>query len=149
VMSAFDHTGSLKVHHGGTFNANPVTVTAGLETMRQLTPEAYERLNGLGDYIRDRLRRMFHDRGLPAQVCGKGSVFLAHLTGEELIDYRSLRGFSRTNPVYGDLCHQMLNRGIIVSPRGVFGCLSTPMTEAELDAFAEALDRSLAQLALR
>jgi hypothetical protein len=43
----------------------------------------------------------------------------------------------------------MLNLGIIVLPRGVFGCLSTPMTEAELDAFAEALDRSLAQLALR
>ena len=149
VMSVFDHTGSLKVHHGGTFNANPVTVTAGLETMRQMTPAAYERLNGLGDYIRDRLRRMFRDRGLPAQVCGLGSLFLAHLTGEELIDFRSLRGFSRTNPVYGDLCHQMLRRGMIVSPRGVFGCLSTPMTEIELDAFVEALDQSLAQLALR
>jgi len=149
MMSVFDHTGSLKVHHGGTFNANPVTVTAGLATMQQMTPEAYERLNGLGDYIRDRLRRMFRDRGLPAQVCGKGSLFLAHLTAEELIDFRSLRGFSRTNPVYGELCHQMLQRGIVVSPRGVFGCLSTPMTEAELDEFVEALDRSLSELALR
>jgi glutamate-1-semialdehyde 2,1-aminomutase len=149
VMSVFDHTGSLKVHHGGTFNANPVTVTAGLETMKQMTPEAYDRLNGLGEYVRDRLRRMFRDRGLPAQVCGKGSLFLAHLTGEELVDFRSLRGFSRTNPVYGELCHQMLQRGIIVSPRGIFGCLSTPMGEAELDAFVEALDRSLAELSLR
>jgi glutamate-1-semialdehyde 2,1-aminomutase len=149
VMSVFDHTGSLSVHHGGTFNANPVTVTAGLETMKQMTPDAYERLNNLGDYIRDRLRRMFHDRGLPAQVCGKGSLFVAHLTGEELIDYRSLRGFSRTNPVYGDLCHQMLQRGMIVSPRGLFGCLSTPMTEAELDAYVEALEDSLEALNFR
>ena len=149
VMSVFDHTGSLKVHHGGTFNANPVTVTAGLETMQQMTPEAYDRLNGLGEYVRDRLRRMFRDRGLAAQVCGKGSLFLAHLTGEELVDFRSLRGFSRTNPVYGELCHQMLQRGIIVSPRGIFGCLSTPMGEAKLDAFVEALDRSLAELSLR
>jgi glutamate-1-semialdehyde 2,1-aminomutase len=146
VMSVFDHTSSLKVHHGGTFNANPVTVTAGLETMKQMTVEAYERLNRLGDYIRDRLRRMFRDRGLPAQVCGKGSLFLAHLTGEELIDFRSLHGFSRTSPVYGDLCHQMLQRGIIVSPRGVFGCLSTPMTEAELDLFVAALNSSLEEL---
>ncbi|HXA67723.1 MAG TPA: aminotransferase class III-fold pyridoxal phosphate-dependent enzyme, partial [Bryobacteraceae bacterium] len=136
-------------HHGGTFNANPVTITAGLETMQQMTPEAYERLNSLGDYIRDRLRRMFRDRGLPAEVCGKGSLFLAHLTGEELIDYRSLRGFSRTNPVYGELCHQMLQRGIMVSPCGVFGCLSTPMTEAELDAFVDALNNSLEALAFR
>ena len=55
LMSVFDHTGSLKVHHGGTFNANPVTVTAGLETMRQMTPDAFDRLNRLGGYVRDRL----------------------------------------------------------------------------------------------
>src|SRR5579864_1120920 len=149
VMSVFDHTGSLRVHHGGTFNANPVTVTAGLETMKQMTPQAFERLNGRGEYIRDRLRRMFHDRHLPAQVCGQGSLFLAHLNGEELIDFRSLRGFSRTSPVYGDLCHQMLRRGMIISPRGLFGCLSTPMTECELDAFVEALNSSLVELDLR
>ena len=149
AMSVFDHTGRLKVHHGGTFNANPVTVTAGLETMKQMTREAYERLNRLGNYIRDRLRRMFRDRGLPAQVCGKGSLFVAHLTGNDLVDFRSLRGFSRNNPVYGDLCHQMLQRGIIVSPRGVFGCLSTPMTEIELDAFVEALSSSLEALDFR
>src|SRR5438046_9671964 len=41
VMSVFDHTRNCKVHHGGTFNANPVTMTAGLETMKQMTPEAY------------------------------------------------------------------------------------------------------------
>ena len=143
VMSVFDHTGSLKVHHGGTFNANPVTVIAGLETMKQMTPDAFDRLNRLGDYIRERLARMFRDRGMAAQVCGRGSLFLAHLTGEELVDFRSLRGFSRTNPVYGDLCHQMLQRGMIISPRGTFGCLSTPMTESELDAFVDALDDSL------
>lgn len=143
VMSVFDHTGGLKVHHGGTFNANPVTITAGLATLRQMTPEAYDRLDRLGDYVRERLARMFRDRGLPARVCGRGSLFLAHLTGEELIDFRSLRGFSRNNPVYGELCHAMLERGFIISPRGIFGCLSTPMTEAELDAFVTALDDSI------
>ena len=146
-MSVFDHTGALKVHHGGTFNANPVTIVAGLETMRQMTPEAFDRLNGLGEYVRDRLRRLFRDTGRPAQVCGAGSMFLAHLTDEELIDFRSLRGFSRTSPVYGDLCHKMLEYGFILSPRGIFGCLSTPMGEAELDGFVEALGRAFRDLA--
>ena len=149
VMSVFDHTGSLKVHHGGTFNANPVTITAGLETMRQMTSEAFDRLNNLGAYIRDRLSRMFRDRGLAAQVCGRGSMFVAHLNGGELVDYRSLRGFSRTSPAYGELCHQMLERGMIISPRGIFGCLSTPMQEAELDAFVDALDESIRHLGIR
>jgi glutamate-1-semialdehyde 2,1-aminomutase len=143
VMSVFDHTGKLKVHHGGTFNANPVTITAGLETMRQMTPQAFDRLNGLGEYVRDRLRRLFYDARRPAQVCGSGSMFVAHLSSDDLVDYRSLSGFSRTNPIYGDLCHRMLEYGFILSPRGIFGCLSTPMTEAELDAFAAALGCAL------
>ena len=146
MMSVFDHTGALKVHHGGTFNANPVTIVAGLETMRQMTPEAFDRLNHLGEFVRDRLRRLFRDTGRSAQVCGAGSMFLAHLTAEELIDFRSLRGFSRTNPIYGDLCHKMVEYGFILSPRGIFGCLSTPMSEAELDGFVEALGRALSEL---
>jgi glutamate-1-semialdehyde 2,1-aminomutase len=143
VMSVFDHPGALKVHHGGTFNANPVTIAAGLETMRQMTPEAFDRLNHLGEYVRDGLRRLFRDTRQAAQVCGAGSVFVAHLTAEELIDFRSLHGFSRTDPIYGGLCHKMLEYGFVLSPRGIFGCLSTPMSEAELDGFVEALGRAL------
>ncbi len=146
VMSVFDHTGALKVHHGGTFNANPVTIVAGLETMRHMTPEAFDRLNHLGEYVRDRLRRLFSDSGRPAQVLGAGSMFLAHLTDAELIDFRSLRGFSRTNPIYGELCHKLLEYGFILSPRGIFGCLSTPMSEAELDGLVDALGRALGEL---
>jgi glutamate-1-semialdehyde 2,1-aminomutase len=146
VMSVFDHTAALKVHHGGTFNANPVTLVAGLETMRHMTTEAFDRLNGLGEYVRDRLRRLFHDSGRPAQVCGAASMFVAHLTEAELLDFRSLRGFSRTNPIYGDLCHRLLEYGFILSPRGIFGCLSTPMGEAELDGLVEALGRALNEL---
>jgi glutamate-1-semialdehyde 2,1-aminomutase len=143
VMSVFDHTGDIKVHHGGTFNANPVTMTAGLETMRQMTPAAYERLEAMGNYIRQQLARMLHDRRTPAQICGRGSLFLAHLTGQELIDFRALSGYSRSKPIYQDLNHEMLANGIVTSPRGIFGCISTPMAEAELDAFVEALHRSL------
>jgi glutamate-1-semialdehyde 2,1-aminomutase len=146
IMSVFDHTAALKVHHGGTFNANPVTLVAGLETMRQMTPEAFDRLNRLGEYVRDQLRRLFRDLQQPGQVCGSGSMFLAHLTADELIDFRSLHGFSRTNPIYGDLCHQMLAYGFILSPRGIFGCLSTPMTEAELGGLVDALGRALRNL---
>jgi glutamate-1-semialdehyde 2,1-aminomutase len=146
VMAVFDHTAGFRVRHDGTFNANPVTIAAGLETMRLMTPEAYDRLDGLGEYVRDRLRGLFRDTGRPAQVCGAKSMFLAHLTADELVDFRSLRGFSRTNPVYGGLCHKMLEYGFILSPRGIFGCLSTPMTEAELDGFVESLGRALTEL---
>ncbi|MBK8314553.1 MAG: hypothetical protein IPL01_11270 [Acidobacteria bacterium] len=115
--------------------------------MKQMTPDAFDRLGRMGDYIRERIAQTLGERGIPVKVCGKGSLFIAHLTDEELVDFRSLKGYSRTNPAYGELCHEMLSRGIITSPRGIFGCLSTPMTEAELDGFVEALDQSLTAVA--
>ncbi len=150
AMSVFDHTSNLKVHHGGTYNANPVTMTAGLATMKQMTREEYDRLNNLGDYIRQELREMLGERGLAAQVNGRGSLFLAVITDKELTDYRSLLGsYSRSNPAFSKFSHEMLSRGIITSPRGIFGCLSTPMTEVELDAFVEAVDESLTALPVK
>jgi glutamate-1-semialdehyde 2,1-aminomutase len=147
VMSVFDHTREVKVHHGGTFNANPVSMTAGLAAMQQMTPEAYDRLDTMGDYIREKLTRMFRDRRMPAKVCGKGSLFLVHLISEEPLDFRSLTGYSRSKPIYHDLCHEMLRHGIVTTPQGLFGCLSTPMAQRELDVFVDALQRSLDTLA--
>jgi glutamate-1-semialdehyde 2,1-aminomutase len=145
VMEVFDHRKAGYVHHGGTFNANPVTMTAGLETMRQMTPEAFDRLNSLGGYLREKLTAAVRAAGRPIQVCGKGSLFVGHLSAEPLTGYRSMKGYSRTSPVYTELCHRMLKRGFLTSPRGIFGCLSTPMTEAELDGFAAAVAASLSE----
>jgi glutamate-1-semialdehyde aminotransferase len=111
-----------------------------------MTPLAYERLAQMGEYIRERLTRVLRDRDIRIQVCGKGSLFLAHFTKTDLVGYRSLKGYSRTNPIYGDLCHEMLARGILTSPRSIFGALSTPMTERELDTYVKAVAESLIAL---
>jgi glutamate-1-semialdehyde 2,1-aminomutase len=146
VMSVFDNAAGVRVSHSGTFNANPVTMTAGLEAMKQMTSEAYDRLNSMGDYLRERLLHLFRDRCLDVQVCGQGSLFMGHLTNQVLTDYRSLVRPANSRRVYPDLCHQLLAHGILASNRGIFGCLSTPMTTAELDAYVDAVDRSFTAL---
>jgi len=40
----------------------------------------------------------------------------------------------------------MLSRGVLLGSRGLFGVLSTPMGEAEIDQFIDALDQSLKAL---
>ena len=54
VMAVFDPTrgGPPAAPHGGTFNANPVTMAAGLAAMRLLTREVYGRLDDLGAKLR-------------------------------------------------------------------------------------------------
>ena len=41
-----------RISQGGTFNANPVTMAAGVATLNALTPEAYARLDALGERLR-------------------------------------------------------------------------------------------------
>jgi len=49
VMNFYDpRDGKGRINHGGTFNANPLTMAGGIATMEQLTPEAYARLDALG-----------------------------------------------------------------------------------------------------
>jgi len=146
VMSVFDHTRSPQVHHSGTFNANPVTMTAGLETMKQMTEEAFGRLDRMGEYLREQLARRLLDRGIAIRITGKGSLFAGHLMREAPRDFRSIAGGSRPQAFYTELCHRMLACGIVSSARGIFGCLSTPMTDAELDAYVDAVERSLVAL---
>jgi glutamate-1-semialdehyde 2,1-aminomutase len=143
VMESFDHRRPGAVHHGGTYNGNPVTMAAGLATMRKMTPEAYARLNSLGDSLRGQLTAMLRDRGIAAQVFGRGSLFAVRLTHDELRDWRSLSTHLESEPIYGKLCHEMLGRGILMSPRGIGGSLSTPMGPSEIGAFVDALDGAL------
>ncbi len=144
VMAVFDHTKGIQVHHGGTFNANPITMVAGYATMEQMTPEAFDRLDRLGGCIREKIGTMMESNGIKAQVAGRGSIFFAHLTDTELVDYRGFASYhAALETRYIDLCHELLANGIVSSTRGILGCLSTPMTETELDAYVDALDRSL------
>jgi glutamate-1-semialdehyde 2,1-aminomutase len=147
VMAVFDHTKATLVHHGGTYNGNPVTATAGLTTLEQMTPEAYARLDQLGDELREQLRQMLARRAMSAQVFGRGSLFCVRLTADELSNYRDVQRHVRATSLYSTICHEMLARGILMSQRGILGCLSTPMTTAELTSFVAALDGALTALA--
>jgi len=146
VMAVFDHTKATLVHHGGTYSGNPVTMVAGLTTLQKMTKDAYARLDGLGDHLRDSLRLMLKSRGIKAQVLGRGSLFCVRLTEAELTDFRSVNLHVRSEPLYGQICHEMLARGVLMSQRGILGCLSTPMGTAELDAFVAALQDTLVTL---
>ena len=147
VMDVFDHTraGGEWLLHAGTFNANPVTMTAGLATMKQLTPPIFERLDRMGDDLRSRVQEVIDRREFPAQVSGKGSLFWVHLTDRELTDYRSFVASQHDWPGSDFFAHHMLDRGIVCINRD-FGCLSTPMGREEMDLYIEALEASMEAL---
>jgi glutamate-1-semialdehyde 2,1-aminomutase len=144
VMAVFDPTGGKPAApHGGTFNANPVTMAAGLAAMRLLTPQAFGKLDELGGKLRASLEACFKRAGVPGAVTGLGSLFRLHPTDRELVDYRS----TRTSPEEEARLHRMvrglMERGVLMSITGL-GCVSTPMGDAELEGLVETFAAVLA-----
>lgn len=143
VMAVFDPSvGKPKVAHYGTFNANPITMVAGLATMEQLTPEAFPRLNDLGDRLRERAAQAFARAGVPGRMVGMGSLFFIHLNDRPLVDYRSSYRGTKEQAMMAELYRRLVLAGILIGTPG-FGCLSTPMTEADIETFGESLEWAL------
>jgi glutamate-1-semialdehyde 2,1-aminomutase len=141
VMGYYDPRGGQgRINHGGTFNANPLTMAGGLATLEQLTPDAYARLEALGDRLRDGVRRLLRQERHPGQVTGAGSLFWLHWTKKRLSDFRSARPDDAQKPAR--VFMGLVNEGFLVSQRGLGAC-SLAMTDADVDRFVEALGRVL------
>ena len=143
IMAAYDpRRGAARISHGGTFNANPVTMAAGIATLNALTPEAYGRLDALGDRLRGGVTRLLEATRRRGQVSGVGSLFCLHWTPATLSDYRSSRPKDPQAPLRVFL--GLLNEGILLSQRGMGAC-SLAMADEDVDRFVNALARVLSR----
>ncbi|MBV9595224.1 MAG: aspartate aminotransferase family protein [Chloroflexi bacterium] len=142
VMAVFDPTAAgPRVAHGGTFNANPVTMVAGFEAMRLLTPPDYDRLAALGERVRTGLADLLETRGIAWQVAGQASLFKLHPHPRAVFDYQSSLP-SRDEQLLTERFYlAMLGEGIVLTPE-LAGCTSTPMAKTEVDALISAADRA-------
>ncbi len=138
LMALYDPATGPVVSHAGTFNANPMTMVAGEATLRQLTPEAYDRMNTLGGQLREKLRAVFGEIDVDAQVTGIGSLFAIHFAHEEIRDYRSMmRGDQEMKDL---LFVGLLNEGVMLTSKCA-GALCTLTSEADVDALVDAVRR--------
>jgi glutamate-1-semialdehyde 2,1-aminomutase len=90
VMSVFDHRDGELVHHGGTYNGNPVTMVAGYETMKRLTPDVFTEFDRLGDRVRTGLQEVLRRHGIEAVATGRGSLFAVVPGNEPPKDFRAV-----------------------------------------------------------
>jgi glutamate-1-semialdehyde 2,1-aminomutase len=90
VMNLTDHTHSTAKGEyvwigGGTFSMNPMSMTAGLATLRYLmkNPAIYDYISELGDSARTGVDKEFADREITTQSIGIGSLFETHFLRSE------------------------------------------------------------------
>jgi glutamate-1-semialdehyde 2,1-aminomutase len=140
IMAAFDPSTphGPRIPHPGSYNANPISLTAGAVTLELLTPTAIDRLNQLGQRTRALLRDHLAHADVASQVTGLGSLFAVHFTDRPVTSYPDAATADpepRTR-----LYHRLFNHGVLIDPRGV-GCLSTAIDEADLATLDAALNQ--------
>jgi glutamate-1-semialdehyde 2,1-aminomutase len=76
---------------GGTYSCNPMTMAAGLATLKYIDKnkdEIYNKINDLGAKARAGLTKIFSEAKIDVQVTGEGSLFLTHFLNNKV---RSIR----------------------------------------------------------
>jgi glutamate-1-semialdehyde 2,1-aminomutase len=146
IMSLLDPSrGAPRVPSGGTFSANPLTMAAGLAALERFDPAEVARLNALGERLRQRANEVFDAAGEAARMGGAGSLLRIVLSREPIRDYRDSVRTAQPASRMAALHRHLLDEGVIIAKLGM-GCLSTPMGDAEVDAFILALERAVARL---
>jgi glutamate-1-semialdehyde 2,1-aminomutase len=84
---------------GGTFSANPLTMTAGYNTLKYLrnNPNVYEKINSLGDIARKELSKLFKELQIESEITGIGSLFMIHFLNDKVKKINSALDVSLSN----------------------------------------------------
>lgn len=133
VMKVFDaSTNRPPLPQGGTFSANPLSMTAGLTAMRHLDHAAFAHLDILGNIVREGIGRTISNRGAPLRVTGAASLFRIHPTSQPPNDYREAYPAPAGASLMRQLTRFFAEQGIIL-PLGAAASISTPMTLADAE----------------
>ena len=131
VMALFDPTdGKARIWQSGTFNGNPLSLTAGLVTLQHLTPPVFDDLNARTRRLADSLQNTFDEVGLAASVCAIGSLFRVYFLDEVPRNYREAARDDRA--MHRWLFLSLLNRDIYWRNGGI-NAVSVPMTDDHVD----------------
>jgi glutamate-1-semialdehyde 2,1-aminomutase len=133
IMELFNPTRPDRLKHSGTFNGNNMSMIAGIATLQHYGQTEIDRINGLGERLRQGVCEAFHAHNLKVNVTGRGSLAYIHWTGEEII---TAGDSARAAKAAGDLLTLLhlglLNQGVWIPHRGELA-VSTPMKATDID----------------
>jgi glutamate-1-semialdehyde aminotransferase len=102
-----------------------------------------DRVNELGDILRNSIDQAFESIGVQGQATGIGSLVAIQWRGGIIHDARDAAAGFRAAAELPRLFHlEMMNRGIFMSSGGKL-CISTPMSAREIERALEAFRATL------
>lgn len=133
------------IYQAGTLSGNPLAMTAGYETLSQLTPAHYEEFNRLGKKLADGLSAAATKYGIPHRTSQAGSMIGFFFTDQEVTNYEQAKKSDLDR--FATYFRYMLEEGVSLPPsqfEGMF--LSTKHTDEDIERTIAAADKAFAKL---
>jgi glutamate-1-semialdehyde 2,1-aminomutase len=133
------------VYQAGTFNGNPVSVTAGFATLKQLDENFYNELNKKGSFIRNGLQDLLDDHNLDFKVAGLSSMFQIYFTNRDVWNYEDAKYSDRYKFV--QYFRNLLDAGVFIPPSQFECCfLSLAHERSQLEDTLESAEEGIKKI---
>ena len=136
---------SGKVYQAGTYNGNPVSVAAGLATLRTICASGepfYRDLEQKKKILCDSIAEFAEDARFPLQISEVASMFQIFFSESEIHDYESAKKADKAR--FMAYHRRLLNAGVFVPPSQFETCfISSEHSEEDIKKTVEAIKEAL------
>jgi glutamate-1-semialdehyde 2,1-aminomutase len=151
VMSVLGTTGDPgldlreKAYYGGTFNGCVPVMAVGIAVISYLQahPETYDRVNLLGERIRETLRRLVREEEYPVEIVGDASLFMARFVPHQVQSIRDL--VDENKAAVRALYPHLAAHGLFI-PHAHFALVSAAHTDEDVELIGEAYRQAFRDL---
>ncbi len=140
IMEFISPCGS--VYQAGTFNGNPISITAGLNTLKELDSSFYRDLNEKGKYLRDGIQAILEDNNMDFNLVGLGSMFQIYFSSKKVHNYQDAK--KSDTGKFSTYFNNLLLNGVFIPPSQFECCfLSQAHQKEDLDETLEKMESAL------
>ncbi|KUP05888.1 glutamate-1-semialdehyde aminotransferase [Bacillus coahuilensis p1.1.43] len=143
IMSQIAPSGPI--YQAGTLSGNPLAMTAGYETLRQLTPDTYKEFGRKAEMLEKGLHEVAMKYDIPHTINRAGSMVGIFFTNEDVTNYD--RAKTSDLELFAAYYQEMANNRVFLPPsqfEGLF--LSTAHTDEDLHRTIEAAEKAFAKI---
>jgi len=133
------------VYQAGTLSGNPLAMTAGYETLKQLKPEHYDEFKRKGDMLEAGYRQAAETYGIPLTVNRAGSMIGVFFTNEQVMNYDTAK--TSNLDYFATYYREMALQGVFLPPsqfEGLF--ISTVHSDEDIEKTIQAAENAFRKI---
>ncbi|UOY94168.1 glutamate-1-semialdehyde 2,1-aminomutase [Ectobacillus sp. JY-23] len=133
------------IYQAGTLSGNPLAMTAGYETLVQLSPESYEEFERKAMKLEEGLKAAAKKHDIPHCVNRAGSMVGLFFTNEQVVNYETAK--TSNLAYFATYYREMIEQGVFLPPsqfEGLF--LSTAHSDEDIEKTIAAAEIAFSKL---